>query len=69
MAALVFQCLPIIESDQDGPVELVLWAVGLWTTGVDEGVNGCQDKALLVKLLQLTRQLPHRRETQCGRPT
>lgn len=55
--------LPVIESDQYGPVELVLGAVGLWTAGVDERVNGCQNKALLVKILQLAWQLPHRRET------
>lgn len=55
--------LPVIESDQYGPVELVLGAVGLRTTGVDERVNGCQNKALLVKILQLAWQLPHRRET------
>lgn len=61
--------LPVIESDQYGPVELVLRAVGLWTAGVDEGVNGRQNEALLVKLLQLIWQLPHRRETQRGRPT
>lgn len=61
--------LPVVESDQYGPVELVLWAVRLRTTGVDERVNGRKNKALLVKLLQLTRQLAHRREAQRGRPT
>lgn len=54
------QLSPFTESDQYGPVELVLRAVGLWTTGVDERVNGCQNEALLVKLLQLVWQLPHR---------
>lgn len=61
--------LPVVESHQYGPVELVLGAVGLWTTGVDERVDGGQDEALLVELLQLARQLAHRRETQRGRPT
>lgn len=60
--------LPVVESDQYGPVELMLRAVGLRTTGVDERVNGCQNKALLVKLLQLAWQLPNRREAQRGRP-
>lgn len=46
----------------------MLRAVGLWTTRVDEGVNGRQDEALLVELLQLAGQLAHRRETQRGRP-
>lgn len=55
-------CLPVTEPDQDCPVELVLGAVGLRTTGVDERVNGSQNEALLVKLLQLARKLPHRRE-------
>lgn len=61
--------LPVVQSHQYGPVELVLGAVGLWTTGVDERVDGGQDEALLVELLQLARQLAHRRETQRGRPT
>lgn len=38
--------LPVVESDQYGPVELVLGAVGPWAMGVDEGVNSCQYKAL-----------------------
>lgn len=54
--------LPVSEADQDCPVELVLGAVGLRTTGVDERVNGSQNEALLVKLLQLAWELPHRRE-------
>lgn len=53
--------LPVIEPDQDGSVELVLGAVGLRTTGVDERVHGCQNKALVVELLQLAWQLPNRR--------
>lgn len=61
--------LPIIESDQYGPVELVLRAVGFRTTGVDERVNRRQNKTLLVKLLQLAWQLPHRGKAQRGRPT
>lgn len=61
--------LPVIEPDQDGSVELVLGAVGLRTTGVDERVHGCQNKALLVELLQLAWQLPYRREAKRGRPT
>ena len=61
--------LPVVESDQYGPIELVLRAVGLRTTGVDERVNGSQEEALLVKLLQLAWQLAHRWETQRGRPT
>lgn len=60
--------LPVVDSDQYGSVELVLGAVGLWTTGVDERVNSCQNEALLVKLLQLTWQLPNRRQAQRGRP-
>lgn len=69
LSIYVLWLLPIVESDQYGPVELVLWAVGLRSAGVDERVNGCQNEALLVEFLQLTRQLPHRRETQRGRPT
>ena len=61
--------LPVVESDEDGPVQLVLRAVGLWTTGVDERVDGGQDEALLVEFLQLVRQLADGRETQRGRPT
>lgn len=61
--------LPVGEAQQDGPVEAVLQAGGLWATGVDEGVHGGQDEALLVQLLQLPRQLPHRRQPQRGRPT
>lgn len=51
--------LPVGEAQQDGSVETVLQAVGLWAAGVDEGVHGCQNKTLLVKLLQLPWQLPH----------
>lgn len=61
--------LPVSEPDQDGPVELVLGAVGLGAAGVDEGVDGSQEEALLVELLQLARQFPHRGEAQRGRPT
>lgn len=52
--------LPVAEPDQDGPVELVLGTVGLGAAGVDEGVDGSQEEALLVELLQLAGQLPHR---------
>lgn len=61
--------LPVVDSEQYGPVELVLGAVGLGTTGVDERVNGCQDEALLVEFLQLFGQLSDRREAQRRRPT
>lgn len=61
--------LPVAEPHQDGPVELVLGAVGLGAAGVDEGVDGGQQEALLVELLQLAGQLPHRGEAQRGRPT
>lgn len=61
--------LPIAELDQDGPVELVLGAVGLGAAGVDERMDGSQEEALLVELLQLARQLPHRGEAERGRPT
>lgn len=60
--------LPVVEPDQDGPVELVLRAVGLRPARVDERVNGGQHEALLVELLQLAGQLAHRREAQRGRP-
>lgn len=58
-AAESLRLLPVAEPDQDGPVELVLGAVGLGAAGVDEGVDGSQEEALLVELLQLARQLPH----------
>lgn len=45
--------LPVAEPDKDGPVELVLGAVGLGAAGVDKGVDGSQEVALLVELLQL----------------
>lgn len=61
--------LPVTESDQDGPVELVLGAVGLGAAGVDKGVDGSQQEALLVELLQLAGQFPHRGQAECRRPT
>lgn len=68
-AAESLRLLPVTEPDQDGPVELVLGAVGLGAAGVDEGVDGSQEEALLVELLQLARQFPHRGEAERGRPT
>lgn len=60
---------PVAEPDQDGPVELVLGAVRLGAAGVDEGVDSSQEEALLVELLQLARQFPHRGEAERRRPT
>lgn len=61
----VYVLVPIIESDQHGPVELVLEADCVGTTGMNEGVNGNQGEALLVQVLELGWELPHRRKTQC----
>jgi hypothetical protein len=61
----VYIPVPIIESDQHGPVELVLGADCVRTTGMNEGVNGNQGEALLVQVLELGWELPHRRKTQC----
>ena len=55
-----------LESRKYSPVQLVLGAGCVGSTGVDERVDCCQYKALLVEVLELGGKFPYWNEAQGG---